>query len=111
MEMEMGVNDFSNWSVCHGLRRDAFEHLPLSDRRKLLRLMARIAEKSYRRGFQHGVEIGDRRTIDPATLRFERSLDSSPWTDSPQKTTAIERLLCPQERTHEIEDYDRGGQG
>ena len=48
------MQDFVATSVAHGLKLGEFEHLSLADKKKLVRLMARIAERSYRRGFQHG---------------------------------------------------------
>ena len=78
-------------ATAYGLKEHEFDGLSPSVRRKLVRLMARIAEKSYRRGFQHGAVLGNA-CIDPADLRFRRSLDKSPYTDSPNGGhTSIER--------------------
>jgi hypothetical protein len=89
--------DFAYYSVAAGLRFEQFEHLSASDKKKLIRLIARIAEKSYRRGYQHGREPLTNRSgfnVDPAVLRFERSVDKSPFTDSRHiEHTAIERLF------------------
>ena len=90
------MNHFGSHSVAHGLKPCQFSNLPPAVRRKLVRLMARIAEKSYRRGYQHGVESGPDRCIEPGDLRFRRSLDKSPYTDTPYPHgghTAIERLF------------------
>lgn len=86
------MSDFVPGSVASGLKMDEFRDLPDRVKRKLLRLMARISEQSYRRGFQHGIVIGDRRCIDPSDFRFKRSLDKSPYTDGPGGYTSIERL-------------------
>jgi hypothetical protein len=96
------MSDFSARNVAYGLKHREFVELPEWTKRKLVRLMARIAEQSYRRGFQHGT-LG-LHCIDPYVLRFERSLDKSPFTDVqvPRKIpawnsslghTAIERLF------------------
>lgn len=54
--------------------------------------MARIAEKSYRRGFQHGT-LGLTK-INPHEFRFKRSLDKSPYAlHAVGGHTAVERLL------------------
>jgi hypothetical protein len=79
-------------SIAKGMKRHALDHLSDADKRIVLTLMARISEKSYRRGFQHGVVIGDRRTIDPVDLRLGRSLNRSPYTDGPGGFSAAERL-------------------
>ncbi len=40
--------------ITNGLPDDAFRHLSGKDKARLVKLMARLAERSYRRGFQHG---------------------------------------------------------
>ena len=67
------MSDFTASSVAHGLKEGEFEELSPDVSRKLVRLMARIAEQSYRRGFQHGVMLGSKVQIDPVELRFDRS--------------------------------------
>lgn len=67
-------------SVAYPLQKDEFSHLNDKDKKKLVRLMARISEKSYRRGLQHGAEGVN--IVDPAHLRFKVSLDESPFTDT-----------------------------
>jgi hypothetical protein len=85
---------FTSNSVAYGLKEGEFEDLSPSAKRKLVRLMARIGEQSYRRGFQHGATFSDKACIDPADLRFRRSLDKSLYTDSPNGGgTSIERLF------------------
>jgi hypothetical protein len=86
--------DFTGNSVARGLRWREFDDLPHKTRKQLVRLMARISEQSYRRGFQHGgVITSDRLRIDAASLRFDISLDESPFTDSLGGHTAVERLF------------------
>jgi len=72
-------SDFSKNSVAYPLHEDEFRDIDATTKKKLLRLMARISESSYRRGFQHGGLKW--RTVDPVHLRFEISLDKSPLTD------------------------------
>ena len=88
------MTDFIQSSVIHGLKFDEFDHLSKSDRKKLVKLMARISEKSFRRGFQHGVEIPrDEVLIEPCKLRFQTSLNISPAPHYPMKWSAIGRLF------------------
>jgi ribosome biogenesis protein Tsr3 len=46
---------FPKNSICHGLQYDEFVDLPKSTKRKLLKLMSRLSEKSYRRGVVQAV--------------------------------------------------------
>jgi hypothetical protein len=86
------MTDFASSRVAHGLKFLAFNHLSPRDKKKLIRLMARIAEKSSRRGFQHGT-LG-MHTIGPVKFRFEVSLDKSPFTDGGgYNPSAVERLF------------------
>lgn len=88
--------DFNARACAYGLRHGEFDHLTDGDRGKLLRLMARLAEKSYRRGAQQGAVLGAEGVIahDLHAWRYERSLDRCPWLDDPQHTeTALDRLL------------------
>jgi hypothetical protein len=88
------TSDFEPWSVAAGLQMHEFSHLSPSERKKLVRLMARGLEQSFRRGLQHGVVNKDTLCVDPAKLRFDVSLDISPFTDSPSGGfTSIERLF------------------
>ena len=67
---------FDSGSVAYKLRHGEFDHLSERDRRRLVRLMARIAEKSYRRGVIHGA-LPDSL---PLASRFIRaSLTTAPW--------------------------------
>src|SRR5262249_8908403 len=72
------------------------------DRKRLLRLMARIAEASYRRSFQHGVEVGDRRIVDAYLFRFDAPLDAAPYTDRIAGHTSIDRLLMEHDVLREV---------
>jgi hypothetical protein len=99
------VAAFASYSIAAGLRFGQFDHLSARDKSKLIRLMARIAEKSYRRGYQHGrlPLITGEWNIDPVVLRFDRSLDKSPYTDSPyMRHTSIERLFMECGELHSI---------
>jgi hypothetical protein len=91
-------SDFVPYSVARGLHWGEFNHLAPADKKKLVRLMARIAEKSYRRGFEHGVVMTDDRESwirdDPGAWRCYADLDLSPWADRPTTTTSICRLFA-----------------
>jgi hypothetical protein len=87
-------SDFTRNSVVYGLKEDAFEHLSDRDKKRLVRLMARLAEKSYRRGVQHGSLLTKGMSEDVMVKwRFEPSLDTSPWIDSRTVQKSIERLF------------------
>ncbi len=90
-------SDFIASSVAHGLTFGAFEHLSQKDKKRLIRLIARISEASYRRGLQHGGIFGHR--VDVYAFRYKHSLDKSPFTDvegAPKNkgTSSTWRLFC-----------------
>jgi hypothetical protein len=90
MELE---SDFSVDLACHGLKNRQFSHLSDEDASRLMHLISRISELSFRRGYQHGAEIPEEtRTIDPADLRFSEPLDRSPSPHGSRGFSAIERL-------------------
>ena len=70
---------FTEFSIANGLEPNEFYFLDDDIKQKLIKLMARISEKSYRRGLQHG-SLGIA-IVDPAELRFNVSPDYSPFTD------------------------------
>jgi hypothetical protein len=89
--------EFAKTSVAAGLSFDEFRELDVKTRRKLVRLLARVSEASYRRGVQQGVHFAkqNRPIRDPFKMRYEQSLDNSPYYDSPSGGgTAIERLFA-----------------
>jgi len=95
---EATTQDIALWGrrdALYGLKSGEFQDLPRPVKSKLLRMIARIAEKSYRRGFQHGVVMArdGRQIVDPEKFRFRCSLDKSPFTDGPGGHTAVQRLM------------------
>lgn len=78
------MSDFMKGSVLEGFKFGEFCDLDMATRRKLVAIMARISECSYRRGFQHGkIDDEGRPTVDPDIFRFGGiSLDDAPYTDS-----------------------------
>ena len=86
--------DFIATSVAHGLSYGQFDHLSDKDRKKLNRLMARIAEAAYRRGAQHGAYLQENDGIarDLVKWRFNRNLDAAPWLDGSNGQTSVDRL-------------------
>ena len=70
---------FDSTSVAYPLALDEFSDIDPSTKKKLLRLMARISEASFRRGFQHGKL--ETTIADPFHLRYRVSLDKSPYTN------------------------------
>jgi hypothetical protein len=65
------------------------------NRKKLIRYIAQIAERAYRRGFQQGHDVcrrGDRLVVDLYRWRYGRSPDKAPSPVGHKPTTAVERL-------------------
>lgn len=84
--------------VAKGMREGALDCLPLKQKKLLIKLIARISEASFRRGFQHGAELPRRghEIVDPVELRFfTPSLDISPSTRHGDRwcSTSIARLF------------------
>lgn len=71
---------YTEMSAAHGLEYDEFANLPRATRKKLVRLMARISERSYRRGLQQGVYLHKHNAllVDPRDWRYKIDLDLSP---------------------------------
>ena len=76
------IDDFEHFvenSIARGFKPNEFSNLETDVKSKLIKLMARISEKSYRRGLQHG-NLGIA-IVDPSELRFNISPEYSPLTD------------------------------
>lgn len=70
--------------VTHSIPDGALSGLPPKLAATVLKVMARISEASYRRGYQQR-ETFDRlgiHCVDPVTFRFRTSLDLAPFADS-----------------------------
>ena len=99
MDKQPSPTVFDESSPAYGLQVGEFDDLPAEKKRKLIRLMERMNEKSYRRGGQHGVEFKTRcpKEIVPDLVewRFGQSLDSAVglngWKGMP---SSRERLFC-----------------
>jgi len=64
-------------------------------RQRLVRHIARIAERAYRRGFQQGHDVarrGDRLVVDLYRWRFTQSADQATSPTGDRVTTAVERI-------------------
>jgi hypothetical protein len=90
----MTKTTFSTNSVAYPLQKDEFKSLKRIEKGRLIRLMARISEASYRRGLQHGVHFtkNNIQIEDPYNFRYGRSLNNSKFADGPGGFTSIERL-------------------
>ena len=80
------IDDFEHFvenSIAQGFKPHEFSDLDTDVKNKLIKLMARISEKSYRRGLQHG-SFGIA-VVDPAHLRFNISPEYSPLSDITDK--------------------------
>ena len=84
-------SDFEVGSPFEGFSFGEFDHLHGLDKARLIQMIARISERSYRRGFQHGT-LGHY-IIDPQKLRFEMPLNESPYTDGPGGHSSVRRLF------------------
>lgn len=94
----MTSHAFSEKSIAAGFAAQEFAHLAPSDRRKLVILMARIAEQAYRRGAYQGVKLAaDETDLLPHDLyswRYGQSLDQSPWLDDATIESSTKRLYA-----------------
>ena len=102
------ATEFSKHHYAYPLRRGEFDHLSKQDRKKLRRLIARIAERSYRRGAQQGAylaAIGDPDMVPIDKLhdwRYGISLDLSPALDGPLRRPSLDLLDQEQSDLHRI---------
>lgn len=74
------IDVFGKWTVGRNFKTGEFRNIDEKTRKKLIVLMSRISEKSYRRGFQHGKCID--KSVDPVAFRFHADIDHSPYTDT-----------------------------
>jgi hypothetical protein len=87
------TSPFPKGSVGHGFEFDEFADIPPKTTKKLMKLMARIAEQSYRRGFQQALESELPITVDVIwKWRYDPPLDGSPSPFGHNKSTSLERL-------------------
>lgn len=87
----------SAFDVTDGLDLGFMRNLSDEDRGTLARLMARIGERHYRRGFQQGATLQQSdQSMQPEALadwRYGTSTDFSPWGDAPGRAeTSLGRL-------------------
>lgn len=74
------IQVFGSLSICSGFEMGEFSHFDTKTKNKLIELMSRISEKSYRRGFQHGkLPI---KSVEPEVFRFKTEIDHSPYADT-----------------------------
>jgi len=84
------MTDFTTRSILHGLKMAEFSEMPKATQRKLVKLMARISERSYRRGVQQALAIG---CIHPVAEWRYGSMEKSAGINTRRKTTVIDRLF------------------
>jgi len=79
---------------CHGLSHGHFVDLPPAQREEIWRLIARVSEKSYRRGFQQGYDSHKRGDdlCDLHAWRFDIDLDYSVSPHGTYHTSSVERM-------------------
>ena len=100
----------SKTNISHGIKGRPLESLTEKQKRVVLKLLARVSEKSFRRGFQHGQECGKDAIITGHDLRYgkhSKSLDESFEPVMGVRTiSSLERLLI--ENSNEIWDAGIG---
>lgn len=83
--------------VTHGIADNIFDGIDAATKGEIAKLLARVSERSYRRGFQQGAHIATARPADlPKDLhawRYGTSTDKSPWGDSNYVENSVERLF------------------
>ncbi len=77
-------SETNHLSAIFGLHEDDPDivNLPPDTKKKILRVMARCAEKAFRRGFQQGAFNHEATGLSAAAIadvRYTRSLDEAPW--------------------------------
>ncbi len=89
--------DFDERSAGFGCKYGDFRFLTDDQASKMTRVLARVAERSYRRGLHHGVNQDDISEERALFLRFEEDLDNSPFCEdghgSESGTDAVTRLV------------------
>jgi hypothetical protein len=102
--MDYTMNPQFTYSIAKNLHEGEFADITPACREKLLNLIARISESSFRRGLQHGLYFAEKQIplrTDPWTFRYRATLDKSPCIDAKGWTpTALERLNI--EHGHEL---------
>jgi hypothetical protein len=92
----------SAYDITDGLDLAFLEDVAEDDMLELARLMARAAERSYRRGFQQGATIARNRPsvlpVDLHAWRYGTTTDISPWADAPRAETSLTRLHVENDR-------------
>lgn len=90
------MHSFSATDVLAGLDTSHLNSLAPDQRKLLLVIMARVAERSYRRGAQQGHTYAKRGEFLPQSMgdwRYGSSTDVSPWLVPARVETSVERLL------------------
>ena len=92
---DIPVVDFDSITdPCHGLSHGHFCDLPLHRREEIFRLIARVSEKSFRRGFQQGYDSCNRgdSLCDLHAWRFTIDLDYAVSAHGTYHTSSAERM-------------------
>ena len=78
------MGDFLEQTVAFGFSHSEFLHLSEADKARIILLLARISEQSFRRGFQQGcyMQQNNMVTVDPGRWRTVAPVDDSPDPDS-----------------------------
>lgn len=90
----------------YGFHSNELDFLPKPTKRKILRLIARISERSYRRGVQQALVLKEDNNILPEILdclwkwRYKKNIDTS-YGLRGNKSTSLERLEM-EENLHDI---------
>lgn len=92
---DIPVIDFDSVTdPCHGLSHGHFVDLSLQHRAEIFRLISRVSEKSFRRGFQQGYDSHKRgdSLCDLHAWRFDIDLDYSVSAHGTYHTSSVQRM-------------------
>lgn len=85
--------EFTPGSIAYGFKFDEFKDMPEKMQRRVLKLLAQVSEKSYRRGLQHGAVLRDEIKRDLATFRHSPAMNKSPYADSQYSISSYRRIV------------------
>ena len=83
---------YSSDCILEGLDRGHFSDLPIAVKKDMIGLLARVSEKSYRRGVQHGQVF----SVDEVGHWRFGNLSRSPDANHPSRVLSVEERLFEQ---------------
>jgi hypothetical protein len=96
----------SAYDVTAGIRDGALTGISPREKALIVKLLSRVAERSFRRGLQQGVQLkANKPHLQPGQLadwRYGRSTDKAPWFDCKRIETSTNRLFMENWELHRI---------